>query len=62
MYRWLEENKVKPDVMLILTDGYFGLVSQENRRLLRPRDTILAISNDSVNDEYKKIGRVCRLI
>ena len=48
--------------MLILTDGYFGLVSQETKRLLRPRDTILAISNDSVNDEYKKIGKERRLI
>lgn len=62
VYRWMEENHVKPDVMLILTDGYFGLVSPENRRLLRPRDTVLCISNDSRNPEYAAIGKVCRLI
>ena len=58
----MAENNVKPDVMLILTDGYFGPVSPENRRRLRPRDTILTISNDSVNPQYQTIGKVCRLI
>ena len=62
VYRWMRENHVRPDVMLILTDGYFGAVSAENAPLLRPRDTILAISNDSVNKEYSRIGKVCRLI
>lgn len=62
VYRWMEENRVKPDVMLILTDGYFGTVSDANRHLLRPRDTVLCISNDSQNEEYAKIGKVCRLI
>ena len=62
VYRWMEEHRVRPDVTLILTDGYFGSVSAENRRLLRPRDTVLCISNDSQNPEYGKIGRICRLI
>ena len=62
VYDWMAENNVKPDVMLILTDGYFGPVSPENRRRLRPRDTILTISNDSVNPQYQTIGKVCRLI
>ena len=62
VFRWMEENHVRPDVMLILTDGYFGQVSAENQKHLRPRDTVLAISNDSSNSEYSKIGKVCRLI
>ena len=62
VYSWMAQNRVKPDVMLILTDGYFGSVSAENLPRLRPRDTVLAISNDSVNPEYKTIGKVCRLI
>lgn len=62
VYRWMEENRVKPDVMLILTDGYFGVVSDANRHLLRPRDTVLCLCNDSQNPEYGKIGKVCRLI
>lgn len=62
VYRWMAENHVRPDVLLILTDGYFGQVTGENARLLRPRDTVLVISNDSVNPHYKEIGKVCRLI
>ena len=32
----------------------------ENRKLLRPRDTLLVLCNRSENPEYVKIGRVCR--
>ena len=62
VFAWMTENRVKPDVMLILTDGYFGSVSPANRRCLRPRDTILVLSNDTHNPEYAKIGRICRLM
>ena len=62
VFNWMEEKHVRPDIMLIMTDGYFGNVSPENRRRLRPRDTVLVISNDSVNVQYKEIGKVCRLI
>ncbi len=62
VYRWMEENHVKPYVILILTDGYFGTVSPDNRRCLRPHDTVLCISNESRSPEYVKIGKVCRLI
>ena len=61
VYNWMAENHVRPDVMLILTDGYFGAVSEENRKRLRPRDTVLVISNGSENEAYSRIGKVCRL-
>ena len=50
----MEENHVKPYVILILTDGYFGTVSPDNRRCLRPHDTVLCISNESRSPEYAK--------
>ncbi len=62
VYRWLRENRVKPDVMLILTDGYFGPL---DRRLFTPslgKKTILVLSgNIPVNDDMKRIGKIARL-
>ena len=58
----MKENHVRPDVMLILTDGYFGAIEEDTRPLLRPRDTILAISNESTDSIYSRIGKVCRLV
>ena len=61
IYRWMSEHHVRPYVMLILTDGYFGTVQPELRKHLRPRDTILVLCNQSENREYAGIGRICRL-
>lgn len=62
VFSWMADNHVKPDVLLILTDGFFGRVSSENLNRLRPGDTILAICNDSTDPQYDTIGKVCRLI
>ncbi len=62
VYRWMRENHIRPDVMLILTDGYFGPIRDDIVPLLRPRDTILVISNNSTNEAYPRIGKICRLI
>ncbi len=60
VYRWIRENKVKPDVMLILTDGYFGRLSEYDPRL--GKKTILVLSsNIAENDDMKKIGKIARL-
>ena len=61
VFTWMAQNRVKPNVMLILTDGYFGLVSEENRPRLRPLDTVLVLTEARSLPEYKKIGRVCSL-
>ena len=62
VYRWMRDNHVRPDVMLILTDGYFGPIGEDVDPLLRPRDTILVISNDSTDEAYRRIGKICRVI
>lgn len=62
VYNWLKTNKIKPEVMLILTDGYFGPL---NRSLFVPslsKKTILVLSGDIVvSDEMKIIGKIARL-
>lgn len=62
VYRWLQENKVRPDVMLILTDGYFGRV---DRSLFLPslrRKTILVLSGSiPISNDLKAVGRITRL-
>lgn len=63
VYRWLKENRVRPDVMLILTDGVFGHV---DRSLFLPslrRKTILVLSSAILtNDDLKAVGRITRLV
>ena len=63
VYRWLKDNKVKPDIMLILTDGYFGPL---DRSLFVPslgKKTILVLSGDiPTNDDMKRIGKITRLV
>lgn len=62
VYRWLKENHVRPGVMIILTDGYFGgLVEETLARSLRSRTVLLLSTNIRENDTMKKIGRIARL-
>ena len=62
VYRWLKDNKVRPDVMLILTDGYFGAL---DRGLFIPslgKKTILVLSGTiPINDDMKRMGKITRL-
>ena len=62
VYKWLKENKVRPDVMLILTDGYFGRL---DRSLFFPsagKKTILVLSGSiQINDDMKAMGKIARL-
>lgn len=62
VYQWLRENKVKPDVMIILTDGYYGrLFEEEMAAKLRRRTLLLLEGRIAIGDEMKKIGRTTRL-
>ena len=58
VYQWIEDNKIKPDVLLILTDGWFGvLMDRYRKRKLRDR-TILVLSNDRADLlKMREIGR-----
>ena len=61
VYRYVKERHLKPLVSLILTDGYFGLPDPVLRKALPARSTILLLCNESENEVYKTVGRVCRL-
>ena len=62
VYRWIKENKVKPDVMLILTDGYFGVLKDQYYSPSLNRKTILVLSgNIKVTDDMKRLGKIAQL-
>lgn len=62
VYRFIKENKIKPDVMLVLTDGYFGeLDRQYYSRTLRQKTILVLSGNIGVTEDMKKIGKIARL-
>ncbi len=62
VYDWIAQNKVKPDVMLILTDGYFGNLTTSAFSRNLGKKTILVLSSDiAVNEDMKKIGKIAKL-
>ena len=62
VYQWIYENRVKPDVMLILTDGAFGTLRPEFRKNRLRKKTILVLSNEHMNHpDMREIGRVAVL-
>ena len=62
VYEWIAANKVRPDVMLILTDGYFGKLTTSAFGPKFGKKTILVLSsNIAIDNDMKKIGKVARL-
>ena len=62
VYDWLAATKVKPDIMLILTDGYFGPLNTPAFRPSLGKKSILVLSsNIGVNDDMKRIGKIAKL-
>ena len=62
VYKWIKEKKVRPDVMLILTDGYFGNLDNKVFKSELGNKTILVLSTDiQVNSDMKRIGKTTRL-
>ena len=62
IYNWMSENKVKPNVMLILTDGYFGQLSTPKFNHNYAKKTILVLSsNIAVDDNIRKVGKIAKL-
>lgn len=63
VYRWLKENKVRPDVMLILTDGYFGSLNNNSFIPSLRKKTILVLSKPvPANEDMKRIGKITSLV
>lgn len=62
VYGWLRENRVKPNLMLILTDGAFGCLNDAVFIPALKQKTILVINNESVySDDFKRIGKTARI-
>ena len=61
VYAWIKENRVKPDVMLVLTDGYFGRLNQEYFSPSLRKKTILVLSNSNITPEMKLMGQTASL-
>ena len=60
VYRYINENRVRPDVLLILTDGYFGTLSEPVGRL--KKKTILVLTENSADIlKDNDIGRLAKL-
>ena len=60
IYSYLEENRIKPELMLILTDGYFGELILKPGRL--KKQTILVLSDEGCGIEKDNcIGRTATL-
>ena len=62
VYQWIAENRVKPDVMLILTDGCFGALMNQYKPNRFRKKTILVLSDASTNGPGMwEIGKVAVL-
>lgn len=62
VYKWISVNKVKPDVMLILSDGYFGSVNKTTFIPSLRKKTILVLSpSGHATEEMKQIGKIAAL-
>ena len=60
VYTYLRENKIKPGVMIILTDGYYGRLNEPAGKL-RKRTILVISENGAVIDEKNDIGKLARL-
>lgn len=62
VYSWIKENNIRPDVMLILTDGYFGALNNGVFIPSLAKKTILVLSgNIPVCEDMRRMGRIARL-
>lgn len=59
VYDYIRENKIKPGVLIILTDGYFGRCNEPVGSL--KKKTIIVLSEDSYDKDAKEMGVLARL-
>jgi predicted metal-dependent peptidase len=60
IYSYLNKEHIKPDVMLVLTDGYYGELTEKPGRL--KKSTILVISEGGCNKGYDNgVGKLATL-
>lgn len=63
VYDYIEKNNIRPEVMLILTDGYYGAINESHIRKALKQNTIVVLtkSGDRNTEIAKKIGKVASL-
>ena len=62
IYDWIAANKVRPEVMLILTDGEFGPLDPKRFLPYLRRNTLLVLSEESEpTEDMKRMGKVAWL-
>lgn len=62
IYDWLSANKVRPEVMLILTDGEFGPLDPKRFLPYLRRHTLLVLAEETEpTDDMKRMGKVAWL-
>ena len=61
VYRWVRDQKIRPLVAVILTDGYFGTLEKGLSMALPKNKTFLILSNQDQNPLFARMGRVARL-
>lgn len=64
IYEWLEHNKVRPEVMLILTDGICGEPMEPAYKPWLRRKTIFVLTQDTplkIQEELGRYGRITTL-
>lgn len=62
IYDWIAANKVRPEVMLILTDGEFGPLDPKRFLPYLRRNTLLVLSEEiDPTDDMKRMGKVAWL-
>ncbi len=62
IYDWIRANKVRPEVMLILTDGEFGPLDPKRFLPYLRRNTLLVLSEENEpTDDMKRMGKVAWL-
>lgn len=62
VYSWLEKEKITPDIMVILTDGYYGLLEDRYKSAKLRKKTIQVINSEIIeHEELLAVGRIARL-
>lgn len=63
VYQYLRDHKIRPEVMLLLTDGYFGDVPKELVPRTLKRKTIVVCSGSTLKDtdHLKALGKIACL-
>lgn len=61
VYQYIEENHIKPEAMVIMTDGYYGHLVKPVPNKLRRKTILLLTENQPDLELFKEVGRVTKL-